>query len=99
VGCFNRVEVFSLDVLDESNFKELRIGYILDYNRDLGQPGYLGCPPATLTRDDLIGILMATHDQRLNDAVYFNGRSKLFEPIRLKHSPRLHRVRLDLVDR
>ena len=53
-GYFDSVEVFALDVLDESKLQQFAFLCRADVCGERLQSSQLGCTPATLTRDDLV---------------------------------------------
>ena len=53
IGLFQRVQVRTLDILDDGDFQHLEIVHRPVENRHLGQPGQLGRAPAPLAGDDL----------------------------------------------
>ena len=53
-GDFDSVEVFALDVLDESKLQQFAFLCRADVCGERLQPSQLSSAPATLTRDDLI---------------------------------------------
>ena len=54
-GYFDSVEVFALDVLDESKLQQFAFLCRADVCGECLQASQLSCTPATLTRDDLVG--------------------------------------------
>ena len=66
---FDRVQVFALNVFDERHFQQAFICEILYDDRNFGQTGQASCSPASLARDELVAILFASNDERLDDAV------------------------------
>ena len=71
VGLLDRVEVLSLQVLDQGRCHRIAIVKRADVNRHVVQPGQLGGPPTALTGDDLVDTLMGriwTCEDRLQDA-------------------------------
>src|SRR5215813_13643677 len=95
---FYRIEVLTLDVLDQADFEQMIGRRVLDNNGYLGQTRHARRPPATLSGDQLEAVAVLPHDQRLNDSVRFNRLCKLPQSIRLKDRTGLNRVRVDSVD-
>ena len=92
---FNRVEIGPLKVLDQRDFKHFQIGRVTNDHRDLGQPGFLGRPPAPLAGDEFVASVGRTDDKRLNDAVLPNRIHQFLQGIAGKFFPRLKRARCD----
>src|SRR5690606_26736532 len=100
-GLLNRVEVGSLDVLDEGDLQRLHSRDLANDDRHLGQAGGDGRPPAALAGDDLVGLLAdrTGDDQRLDDAVLADGGGQFFEPRGVPLGARLEGVGLQVADR
>ena len=95
---FDRVEVFALDILDQRQFQQQRIGDFLDHHRDFIQTRQFGGSPAAFPGNQLKLALMTPNNQRLNDPVGPNGSREFLQPLGLKNHPRLHRIRMDRID-
>ena len=60
---FNRVEVRTLNVFDNRDFKNFNVGKFADNDRQLVQLSHLGRTPAPFTGNNLEGsVLAAAHD-------------------------------------
>src|SRR5487761_2173422 len=58
VSRFNGIQVLTLDILNEGELQHLWLGNILDNNRDLGDAGHLGGPPASFPGHNLVGAIV-----------------------------------------
>ncbi len=96
IGFFNRIQIRTLDILNERKFKRFIIINILDLDRNFLQPSQLRCLPTALTCDDLIiRILNLTHKDRLNEAFFLDGVGKFLQLGLFEVSTWLIRVRSD----
>jgi len=82
VGDFDGVEVFALDVLDESDFHEAVVGDVLDNDGHVMKAGDAGGAKAAFTGDELIAVVRAPYDEGLDDAVFSNGLGEFLEALR-----------------
>ena len=98
LGFFNRIQIFALDVFDQRHFQQFFIADPLDDHRHLGQSRPFGGAQAPFTGDELIAGLVPSHQQRLQDALVFDGFGKLLQVIICKNRPRLKPVGSDQVD-
>ena len=85
----NWVEVFALDVLNQRNLERLRFGNVADDSRNPRQGSALGGAPAALPRNELVASLVASHDQRLDDAIRAYRARQLLKRLFAKARARL----------
>jgi hypothetical protein len=79
-GRVERVQVLTLDVLDERHLEKVALGLLLPPDdRDLRQARQRGRPPPPLPGDDLELFAPGGHDDRLDDALLPDGRGELRE--------------------
>src|SRR5262249_47741349 len=95
---FNRVEIFALKVLDQRQLQNARIRHLFYYCGDFMESGELGCPPSTLTGDELKAIAAAPDDDGLNYAVSLERGSQLLKFFLSKNLAGLNFVGVDLLD-
>ena len=93
---FNRIQVLSLDVLDQRDLHDLLLGQLLDNDRNFLDTGLLRCTPTPLTGDDLIIIVSLLDQKRLQYAKLLNGFRQIIQRILIKFLSRLVAVRLHL---
>ena len=103
LGCFERVQVLALDVLDERHLQELALGRFLHDGRNGLEPGEPCRAPPALACDQAVAAACSVHDDGLDDPLLFYGRCELFELPVVKDLPRLvlvgsDPVQLDLDD-
>ena len=91
MGGLDRVQIFTLNVLDQRQLQHLRIGDILNDHRNFREPGELGGAPSALAGDDLVAVSDVPDDQRLNDAVGTNRGGQLLQAIWPEDRSRLQR--------
>src|SRR5690349_16898580 len=65
----NRAEIFTLDVLYQSDFKKVVCGKIPNNSRNCLKIRQLGGPPAPFPSDQLITVTCPLNNKRLNDAI------------------------------
>ena len=89
-GLFGRVQVLSLEVLDQAQLHHFAVIRLNDDCRHLRQAGQLGGPPASLTGDDLVVAGGQTaHCQRLDDTVDPDRLCQIGQGILVKALPGL----------
>ena len=101
VGCglFERIELLTVQVLDQGVPEEFVVLSLLDDGADLGQPGPLASPPSTLTHDELVPAGPGrTDDHRLQQADLPDRLRELVECLFVEGPPRLPRIRRDRGD-
>ena len=99
-GLFDRIQVGSLDVLDQRQLKHALIRAVTNHGRNRRQAGLPRGPDAPLTRDQLIATIRAgPHDDRLNHAVLNDRRRELCKLLIVESSPRLMWIARDAIDR
>ena len=69
IGGLDRVEILSLEVLDQGELELIAIGELANESRDAVETGRLGRPEAPLTGDELVAVDRLRHEDRLKDAV------------------------------
>lgn len=78
-GFFDGVEIFTLEVLDESHFEDVAIrGSALD-DGDGGQAEFFRSSPAAFTCDEFVFSIDQTCDEWLDDAVLADGVDEVIE--------------------
>ncbi len=95
----DRVEILSLEVLDERELELLVVGELSDDRGDPVQAGRDGRPESALTGDQLIAVEHLRHEDRLHDAVLGDARRERGERRLVHVVTRLIRVRPDPVGR
>jgi hypothetical protein len=98
VGDFDGVEIFALDVLDESDFHEAVVGEVLDDGGDMGERGEFGGTPASFTGDELVGIAGAADDDWLDDTVFADGLGEAAEAFGVKDAAGLEGIGVYFVE-
>jgi hypothetical protein len=66
---FDRVQVLSLNVLNEGYLQQTFICKILDNDRNFRETGEAGGSPAPLARNNLVRLPFAANDERLDNAI------------------------------
>ena len=97
-GFLERIQVVTLDVLDECHGHGCLVIDIADNGWNLVQAGELCCPPAALAGDDFVGIADWTHDDRLHHALRRDRVSELLQLLLVEMSARLVAPALDQLD-
>jgi hypothetical protein len=77
----DRVEVLSLDILDEGDFEEALVRDVMDDDRNFFESRELGGAPAPLAGDKLVPIAGWPDDQRLQNSVDANGGRELIQAL------------------
>ena len=95
IGRLDRVEILSLEVLDEGEFELIAIGELAHESRDAIETGGLGRPKAPLTGDELVAVDRLGHEDRLKDAVLGDARRERGKTVRIEPLARLMRIGLD----
>ena len=71
---FNRVEVFPLQVFNQTHCQRGFVADVFDDDGNLGQPGQLAGAPAAFSGDQFVlRQSVLAHDNRLNNALGFDG--------------------------
>jgi hypothetical protein len=79
-GFFERIEVFTLNILDQRHGQGCVVGNFADLNRHFGQTGDLAGAPAALAGDDLVAAIgYRPHEDRLHYALGADRGGQLFE--------------------
>src|SRR5882672_9910073 len=95
-GLFDRVELFPLDVLNQRQFKQLRVGDAAYNGMCSTQACAIGRAPTALSGHDLITPVRASsQQQRLHQSIGFDGLGEFFELIFVEATPRLVRIWID----
>src|SRR5277367_4822441 len=97
-GCFDRVQVFALDVFHQRHFEREFVGNFANDNGNLGQAGALGRTPATLARNQLKATANRANYERLNDAAGLNGAGQFVESFLSETGARLEGTGIDKVN-
>ena len=95
---FNRIEVSTLDILDNCDLKNFSIVKISNQNRQLVKLRPLSGPPTAFTRNDLILISDRPNDQGLNNTLFLNRISEIAQIIFNEILARLIGVRNDFLN-
>src|SRR5206468_2426102 len=100
LGLLDRVQILSVDVLDQRFAEEVGIPRIPKDDRDARQSGRLRGPEASLSGDELVPpIPRTTHDERLQDPDLPDRRCQGRDGLVVEPGPWLLRIRRDRVDR
>src|SRR3979411_1406431 len=84
---FDWIEIRALQVFDQTEHELLVVPGGGAYGGgDCRQPGEPGCPPPSLTGDELVAVGQLSHEQRLEDAVKPDGIRQLAQRLRFKTS-------------
>ena len=96
---FDRVQIFALNILDESHLE--RVCGAANERRNLRQPSRLGRPPAPFAGDDdaALGARLLSGDDRLEDALVPDGGGQVSERGRIEVLTGLAGVGLEEIDR
>ena len=79
-GFFNRVEVFTLDILDQGHRNGSLVRHIANNRGYNIQSRHLRGPPTALTRDNFISLVRNwSHDDGLHNALGGNAVRQLFQ--------------------
>ncbi len=98
-GLLDRVQVLTLQILDQGQLQDMLGIRFPDEGRDLEQTGDLSRAPAPLAGDQLVLALSdGTHDDRLQDALTLDGGGQLLQGLLGERPARLPLVRLDPVE-
>jgi hypothetical protein len=98
-GGLDGVEVLSLNILDESYFEELVVGYFAYDDGDRVNFGEFGGTPSPFASDKLIAAVDLADHQGLNDAACPNRLGQFSKAFGLKYAPRLKGIGIDFGDR
>ncbi len=99
VRLFDRVQVLTLDVLDERDLERVPFAHHLlhdDGNR--GQSSLQRGAEAALAGDELVAVARARDDERLHDPVLADAAGEVFEGCLVEGAPRLVGIGRDLVE-
>lgn len=91
IGFFDRVEIFTLQVLDQREFEDVLIGRFANDHGRLGQTDLLRGTPAAFAGDQFKEISAPARDQRLDDPVFFDRSDEFFQVLIAKDGPWLER--------
>ena len=88
-GFFKRIQVFSLEILNECLFHGLLVGKF-SYDRGYHlQTRNTGCPPTSLSCNYDIAVILLLNDYGLNDAILLDRSSKFIQSIFIEALTRL----------
>ena len=93
----NRIEVFSLEVLDKGNLKTIYIANIDENNRNFFHSYALRRTKSPLAGDELISVPDSPHQEGFQDPPSLDGANELLHLLRVVGPPRLPGVRKDLI--
>ena len=79
LGFFDRVEVFALQVFDESQFERSAVIRLADEDGDLGEAGEASGAPAAFAGDQFVAVIGGADDQGLHDALGADGVGEVLE--------------------
>ena len=68
VSLFDRVEIFTLQILDQGHFQGEFFGHVAKNDRNVVKIRPLRCAPAAFTGNQLVSIGYFADDQRLDDS-------------------------------
>ena len=89
-GLFQRVEIVTLNVLDQSHGHGGLVVDLFYHHRHIGQTGQLCCTPATLTGDNLVhAVFDGTHHDRLYHALRGDGIGQFAQLVFIEMPARL----------
>jgi hypothetical protein len=88
----NRIQVLTLDVLDQRDLGRSRIIDLADDRRNGMQSGALRSSPSALAGDDLEAITVRTKQDRLKNAALCDRIGELVDRLFLELAPRLLRI-------
>jgi len=95
----DRVEILTLQVFDEGQFENGAVIGLPNENRHFGEPEQLSGAPAAFTGDQLQPAVVLTNDERLNDALFFDGIRQFAECLGGKILAGLERARPNPIQR
>ena len=96
---FPGIELFALNIFNQSNFKRRAIIKLFNDYRDLVEFCALRGAPAAFASNNLILPAQIPHDDRLKDAQRGYGARQFIQRILIKIAPRLIGQRLEAGDR
>ena len=100
LGFLHRIKIFPKEILDQRQFKALRIRGLPDHGRNPVQPRLPRRSPSTLSGDELPAPRRpAPHHDRLDDARRLDREREFIEGDDVEGLSRLTWIRLDLLDR
>ena len=88
----DRIQVLTLDVLDQRNLRRSRIIDLADDRWNGMQPGALRSSPSALAGDDLEAVTVRTKQDWLKDTPLCNRIGELVDRLFLELAPRLLRI-------
>ena len=99
----DRIQILTLDILDQRDLGRSRIIDLADDRRNGMQPGALRSSPSALAGDDLEAVTVRTKQDRLKDAPLCDRIGELVDRLFLELATRLLRIGantpdLDLTD-
>jgi len=95
----DRVEILTLQVLDQGQFESLTVVEVADDGRDPLETRRHGGADATLPRDQLVTVKRLGHEHRLEHTVFADARGQRRHLSIAEPAARLVRVRTDAGDR
>ena len=98
MGLLNRVEILTLEVLDERHLYRRRVWYVAYDNRHAGELSSLGSAPAALAGDELKSPVDSPDYKRLDNTSGTNGLRQFVERSFAKLRARLIGAGLDQVN-
>ena len=98
LSLFDRIEVGTLEILDQSKLEDILIRDIADDCRNLLEPRKLRRLIASLPCHNLVGAACLAYKNRLQHAMLLDGISKLLELLLIELLAGLVGIRLDLGD-
>ncbi len=94
----DRIEILTMNVLDEREFEHTLIGDVTDDRWDLQQSGHLGCPPSAFPSNQLIAKAATSDDNRLYETMSSDGVRELTQPLFIISNAGLMGIRIDKID-
>ena len=95
---FNRIQILTLNILDQRNFQRLGIIKCAHNRRYMMNLRALRRTPAPFARDDLVFTFKWAHNNRLDNTVPFQALRQFLKRVFGKISARLMRVRFNVGD-
>ena len=97
--CFlDGIQILPLDIFQKCDFQSFGIIEITNNRRNFMNLRPLRRPPAPFARDDLIGIVIWTHDNRLDNPVSADASGQFGKLILGKVTTRLSRIGMDIAN-
>ncbi len=96
-GLLDGIEIFTLEILDESELQHLAIACRADDCWSFGELEFARGTPAPFTSDEFVLVAYLPNDERLDDATLPNALYEFLEMLAAKLLPWLKRARCNLI--